>query len=197
MSEDVKSRILDAAKRLFAERGYDATSVRQICEEAGANVALVSYHFGGKEKLLLCLCEQFFPGTETFAEFDEIEDPIDRVKQFIKLHYQWKRRNSEISQIVYNEMMLQSERRELLQQYVYPVWKRLQKALREAREQERLQFSSLDVALLYANGTLTYPHHANFFDSMLDGEQHTDEELIRTYTRYILLGLGANTSDID
>ena len=50
---DMKMKILLAAKKLFAKHGYDATSVRQICEEAGANVALVSYYFGGKESVFL------------------------------------------------------------------------------------------------------------------------------------------------
>jgi len=44
-------RLLAAAERLFAERGFEATSVRDITTEAGCNVAAVNYHFGGKENL--------------------------------------------------------------------------------------------------------------------------------------------------
>lgn len=44
-------RILRAATRLFAERGYEGTSVRAICDAAEANVNAVSYHFGGKKAL--------------------------------------------------------------------------------------------------------------------------------------------------
>jgi AcrR family transcriptional regulator len=44
-------RLLDAAEQLFAERGYEATSVRDITAAAGCNVASVNYHFGGKENL--------------------------------------------------------------------------------------------------------------------------------------------------
>ena len=58
---DMKMKILLAAKKLFAKHGYDATSVRQICEEAGANVALVSYYFGGKESVFYEIFNQFFP----------------------------------------------------------------------------------------------------------------------------------------
>lgn len=45
---DTRARLLDAATRLFAERGYHSVSVRDICAEAGANVAAVNYHFDGK-----------------------------------------------------------------------------------------------------------------------------------------------------
>lgn len=45
--------LLDTAERLFAEDGYAAVSVRKITQEAGVNVAAISYHFGSKDDLLL------------------------------------------------------------------------------------------------------------------------------------------------
>ena len=50
-SEITRERILKAAERLFAERGYDATSVRAIVEKARVNQAAINYHFAGKEGL--------------------------------------------------------------------------------------------------------------------------------------------------
>lgn len=47
-----KQRILDAAERLFAERGFAATSLRSITAAAGVNLAAVNYHFRSKEALL-------------------------------------------------------------------------------------------------------------------------------------------------
>ncbi len=44
-------RILDTAEELFAEKGYEATSVRDITSRAGCNLASVNYHFGGKQNL--------------------------------------------------------------------------------------------------------------------------------------------------
>ncbi len=46
-----KERILDAAEHLFARHGFDGVSVRDITAAAGVDVALVSYHFGGKREL--------------------------------------------------------------------------------------------------------------------------------------------------
>ncbi len=48
-----REKILDAAERLFAERGFAATSHRQITAEAGVNLAAVNYHFGSKEELFV------------------------------------------------------------------------------------------------------------------------------------------------
>jgi AcrR family transcriptional regulator len=52
---DTKTRILDAAKKLFAEFGFDATSLRAITHEAGVNLASVNYHFQSKEALIQAL----------------------------------------------------------------------------------------------------------------------------------------------
>jgi AcrR family transcriptional regulator len=46
-----RQRIIDAAGELFAERGFDATTVRDICQAADANVAAVNYYFGDKQRL--------------------------------------------------------------------------------------------------------------------------------------------------
>ena len=49
---DTKRRILDAAERLFAERGFDATSLRAITAAADVNLAAVNYHFRSKDGLI-------------------------------------------------------------------------------------------------------------------------------------------------
>ncbi len=46
-----KFRILNASERLFAERGYEGVSLRDIARDADVEVALVSYHFGAKQEL--------------------------------------------------------------------------------------------------------------------------------------------------
>ena len=46
-----KSDILNAATEAFADRGFEATSVRAICAAAGVNLAAINYHFGGKAAL--------------------------------------------------------------------------------------------------------------------------------------------------
>lgn len=48
---NVENRLFDAAEKLFSEKGFDGTSVRDLTTEAKCNVAAVNYYFGGKEKL--------------------------------------------------------------------------------------------------------------------------------------------------
>lgn len=50
-TDGTRRELLDAAAKLFAEKGRDAVGVREICKEAGANIAAIAYHFGGKDEL--------------------------------------------------------------------------------------------------------------------------------------------------
>ncbi len=54
-----EARILNAARTVFARRGYDAAGLREIAEVARANLSLISRYFGGKEGLLIALTDQF------------------------------------------------------------------------------------------------------------------------------------------
>jgi TetR/AcrR family transcriptional regulator len=63
--EETRDRLIAAATSLFAQRGFDGTSVKELADAAGVNVSLVSYHFGGKENLYRACLEQF--GIERLA----------------------------------------------------------------------------------------------------------------------------------
>ena len=59
-SERSRSQILDAALKRFAHRGYGATSVRDIAEEAGLSKGNVYHHFPDKEAIFRALLDQYF-----------------------------------------------------------------------------------------------------------------------------------------
>ncbi len=50
-ADATRTRLLKAAIEVFAERGYENSTIRDICSRAGANVALIHYHFGDKLEL--------------------------------------------------------------------------------------------------------------------------------------------------
>jgi len=56
--EHVRTRLLNAAVRVFDRKGYAAASVREVAEMAGVTKPAVYYHFGSKEGLLLAILEQ-------------------------------------------------------------------------------------------------------------------------------------------
>jgi AcrR family transcriptional regulator len=59
-SDVTRQRILNAAERMFADRGYDATSIRALVAKARVNQAAINYHFGGKDGLYREVLHQAF-----------------------------------------------------------------------------------------------------------------------------------------
>ncbi len=59
-AEDSRARIVAAARRAFADRGYEGASTREIAAAAGANQGLITYHFRSKEKLWKAAVDSMF-----------------------------------------------------------------------------------------------------------------------------------------
>lgn len=62
MSQSTQERILEAAEHLFAEKGFSSSTLRDVTDRAGVNLASVNYHFGSKEALFKeMLCRRIEP----------------------------------------------------------------------------------------------------------------------------------------
>src|SRR6476620_770241 len=85
---DARARILRAAERLFAEKGFAATSVHEITEAASVNKALLYYYFEDKHSLYVGLID------DGIAEFRRMLDEAlckpggyaDRLRAFVEGH---------------------------------------------------------------------------------------------------------------
>jgi len=85
-TDDPRIRILDAAGPIFAEKGFDGATVREICHAAGVNLAAVNYYFGGKEELYREALRHAHPGKSgPRADFRWAEGtpPEQKLRHFI------------------------------------------------------------------------------------------------------------------
>lgn len=86
---DKREQLLLAAESLFAEKGFDGTSVRDIAQRADVNLAMISYYFGSKEKLLQVLIEwRFASSLELLDELVRNTDmtPWQKVEKLIEYY---------------------------------------------------------------------------------------------------------------
>lgn len=72
--ENSKIRILEAATKLFAQKGFDGTSIREICKKAEVNLCMISYYWGGKQELYQGIIENL------------LEKQIEYSKNFLDLN---------------------------------------------------------------------------------------------------------------
>lgn len=87
MVDDTRQRLLDAAGIIFAEKGYAAAGVREICEKAGANIAAVNYHFGDKRSLYVSAVRHAqccWDEDQPTIVWPEDMPPITRLREYIR-----------------------------------------------------------------------------------------------------------------
>ena len=81
--KDKKKHLLLTAEKLFATKGYEAATVRDIADEAGVNLAMISYYFGSKEKMLESLFQDRMISTKLRVEQllkDSSMNPFEKVE---------------------------------------------------------------------------------------------------------------------
>lgn len=87
MVDDTRQRLIDSAGTIFYEKGYDATSIRDICRAAAANIAAVNYHFGDKRSLYLAAVRHAQSCSDTEnpeSQWPAEMPPAQRLREFIR-----------------------------------------------------------------------------------------------------------------
>jgi TetR/AcrR family transcriptional regulator, transcriptional repressor for nem operon len=81
-----KTRLLEAALQVIRAKGYSATRVEDICEEAGLTKGSFFHHFDSKESLALAAANYWIEGTSAVfaaAPYHEHADPVDRLLAYL------------------------------------------------------------------------------------------------------------------
>lgn len=106
---DKHIQIIETAEQLFAKKGYEATTVRDIADQAGVNIAMISYYFGSKEKLLEALFNHRMGGIKMRVESlvkNESLSPIHKMEILIDEHIERVVHNEEFYKILLCEQVI-------------------------------------------------------------------------------------------
>jgi TetR/AcrR family transcriptional regulator len=100
---EVAKQIARVAARLFAERGYDATSVREIVEAAGVTKPTLYYHFGSKEGLAQALLTVPMTALATRLRqcLDATSDPVTNLAAQFDTHFEFIREDPDRARFYY------------------------------------------------------------------------------------------------
>lgn len=121
-SEESRANILDAARKAFAERGFEAANIRDIATDAGVTHTLIRYHFGSKEELWKEVV------THMFQRLDEEmraglkgakgASPQDNLREFLRTYIRYCARNPEHVRIMIMESVHGGDRLEWMIGYI-------------------------------------------------------------------------------
>lgn len=85
--DGTRERLLQAATAIFAEKGYQPATIREICQQANANIAAVNYHFGGKQRLYAEVLTHFERRVQELYPLDARAadaTPLERLRVYIR-----------------------------------------------------------------------------------------------------------------
>jgi AcrR family transcriptional regulator len=103
---DKQIQILEVAETLFAEKGFNGTSIRDISKEAKINIAMISYYFGSKERLLEALVLHKTTGLKLQLEnlLAENLEPVAKVNKLVAFYVDRIDRSRGIYRILHFEL---------------------------------------------------------------------------------------------
>ena len=192
-TSQTQARLLDAAGEIFAEFGYRAATIRQICEKAGANVAAVNYYFGDKEQLYLAVLHSV---PEAHAEkypsdgkLHPDSTPQDRLRAYIESLMQRifdPGRPGWHAKIIARELAEPSRALDsLLEEIARPLHRELSGIVRQllgaSADDDDFRFCALSIM-----GQCVYYHHARAVVARLYAEQKNGEDDIARLVNHIV-----------
>jgi len=106
---DKKTHIINAAVELFADKGFEGTSIRDIATRANVNLAMINYYFGSKEKLFECMVEQKAAYTKDILEEIVNNDKLtefEKIDRIIDTYVTRLFSNRKFHRIIHHELMI-------------------------------------------------------------------------------------------
>ena len=174
-----RERIIDVAGEMFAKRGFDATTVRDICQAAEANIAAVNYYFGDKQRLYIeavVRAHRWRMDRVTLPDWTTDTPPEQKLADFIKTFIRRVRTGPDDTwhtRLIMREIGNPSDAcAELVQSSIKPQFEILLSILHEMlpaeRDHEKLRLTAFSIV-----GQCLFYHFADpVIRNLLDAEQY-------------------------
>lgn len=174
-------QIINAAQKLFAEKGFDGTSVRDIAHEADVNVAMISYYFGSKEKLMEAVFEKKSTNIRLKVENllqDKSLSPLQKVNVLIDDYVEKFIDQQQFHKIMVREQMIDKDTP--LAALIHDLKKKNQESIKKLihEGQSSGDFKkNIDIVLMMATlvGTVSHMIMSQHFYKKMNNLEHLSE----------------------
>lgn len=201
-ASDARSRLLDAAEEVFAEKGFKAASVREICSRADVNIASINYYFGGtgaKERLYIEAVRKSHvcsTAGEPFPEWPADTRPEQKLRDFIRVMVgrMFAPARPVSMQLMMREMAHPTgAAKEVIREFIQPIAFRLRAILKELLP-DQPDAAMLMTAFSVMGQILFYRQNRRVAE-LIFGSEHMDrltlDGVTDHITRFTLAALGA------
>lgn len=199
-TDDTKKRLLEAAGKVFSEKGFEAATVRDICDLAQANIASVKYYYGDKQSLYLAACMEAQCAREGAVPMPAWEAGVPaplRLQGFIRTFLRRlfeEERPAWHRQLMLREMASPTEAcAHVVEDYIRPMATILQGILQEMLPPGTPESEGFKVGFSVVGQCLFYHVHQPIAERLMGIENYrrlTIDELANHITRFSLAALG-------
>ncbi|NOU87079.1 TetR family transcriptional regulator [Paenibacillus sp. LMG 31460] len=142
-----KMQLLEAAKSVFARKGFERTTLVEIIKESRLQNKLVVYQFNGKDGLMSAVLQTFLPLNNIIWKKELNEDPVLWIEKIIHDVILLREKDPEIISILQSEIIYPSSRGDLVNFYISSIWKEFRDVLDLGKTRGYFQFGSLELTL--------------------------------------------------
>ena len=158
-TEITRMKLIDAGKKMFSERGFDAVSVRDLEKVAGVKRNLLAYHFDDKDTLWKIVADDIYGLMKT--EFDErlrISREMsgrESLAFVVRFYVQFHARHPELSRLVAQEATQHSWRTQyMIDKHIRPATEAMEKLVKETQGLDREAFIHWYYIMISATSTI-------------------------------------------
>lgn len=155
---DSETKILEAAEKVFAEKGLKGARVKEIAALSGVNPALINYYFGSKENLYRTVIENFFVRVERLAisVMEKEADVRSKLRSLIEFGIDLLGENEYVSRIFVREFVDSGPYSEMvIKTYLRRIFATARKLVPPGTERERENESQIMHFIFSALGAMT------------------------------------------
>ncbi len=177
-----KEKILDAGQHLFAEKGFEGTSVRALAQAAGVNIAMISYYFGNKESLFEAIVERKTAYTRQRLEevsHQTTASPVEKLDFVIDYYVDLILSNRKFHLMLYRELTL-AQRKDFhdhILDILQKNWRELQGILLEGQDKKSFkQDIDTDMVIMTVFGVINQCSQTGILRKLIDKQDVADQE---------------------
>lgn len=136
-----KRKIFETSMKLFAEKGYDATSIEEITATVGVAKGTLYYHFSSKEEIFNFLVEEGIKLLQNSIDIKTAkrENYIDKIKAIVLIQIKIVAKYEDIITILLSQFWGNEERNKKCQNHVYEYINKIEKIVQEGIEKQEIK----------------------------------------------------------
>ena len=185
---DTKKRIIETAGNIFAELGFQNTTVREICKQAGVNIAAINYHFGDKKGLYLAVLkygkDSAFQKHPLDIMSGKSSSPEDRFKDFVSRFIGRVRECHEgefpwVRKLIAHELLRPTEGLDMVaEEGIGPIFKTLSAIVREILGRDATEDTINLCCASVVSQSLFFFYAQPMITRLFPGKNYADTQLI-------------------